>query len=158
MKVNRISGKVKNLYYISSLPDLDRKTIRPQVPVSMMTRNKFEDWKTKRICLYPGVDKALTGMNQNLTGMTLYVYSPQGISMESLIKPSITEVPTAWITDEYWYLSSVQLRLVGSVTVKERIEPGLSYRYGPRQTEGKLYKWSWKENLKPWEKERRLVR
>lgn len=155
MKLKRITGKLGELFYISSISDLDRKLLYPQVPINKFTKNKFEDWKTKRIVFYPTIDKALMGLDQNLTGMTLYVYSPIGISKESLIKPDISMTPKSFLTDEYWYLQSVELRLLGSLVINKRGKER-GFRYGPRQTEGKLYEWDWKENLKPWEKKKLL--
>lgn len=155
MKVNRITGKVKELFYISTSSELDREVISPKVPINFFTKNKISDWKVKRVCFYPSIDQALSSMYpQDLTGMELYVYSPLGIRNESLIKPGITEVPEAWITDEYWYLVPIELRLKGIIKVNGKKGTGMDFRYGPRQTLGKLFKWDWKEKLNPWEKEK----
>lgn len=155
MKIKRIHGK--ELFYISTSPNLDREMIKPQVPINSLTKNKFEDWKTKRVCFYPSIDNALSGMDhQNLSGMTLYVYSPTNIRQEFLEKPGLEKSPKVMITGEYWYKEPVELRYLGSITITGKEDKELIYRYGPRQSKGVLYKWIWEENLKPWEKKGKL--
>lgn len=152
MILNRLFKKSIDLYYISTSPDLDKKVIYPKIPNTLMVNNKIKDWKTKRICLYPSIDKALTSLDQNLSNMILYIYSPIDVRKESLYKPNIVEVPEKSITEEYWYLAPIQLKLLGKIEVKDKILPSMKYRYGKRQLEHDLFKWKWEEVLKPWER------
>ena len=148
-----------DLLFVSSLDDLGGRMISPSVPNTMFTRQGWEDSKTRRILLFPSVDDALMYLGsegKSLSGKTLYVYRPGGFS-DYLFKPSIKDSPTSQITSEYWYLDRVRLSYITSITVGDKVKsPGITYHYGPRSTEGKLYKWKWKENLKPWEKTGKL--
>ena len=150
----------KDLYFVSSLGNLDNTIIYPEVPNNLLTRNGWEDTKTKRIVLYPSVSEALIGLGRegrSLKGAKLYVYSPLAGFQESLIKPGIKDSPIIIETGEYWYLSSIKLKLIAEIEVEKKI-PGeeIIYHYGPRSTIGYLYRWKWKEILKPWEKEGKL--
>lgn len=150
----------KDLYFVSPLGNLDNEMIYPEVPNNLLTRNGWENTKTKRITLYSSVSKALTGLGRegkSLKGAKLYVYSPSSGSQESLIKPGIQDSPIVGGTGEYWYLSSIRLKLIAEIEVEKKI-PGeeIIYHYGPRSTVGYLYRWEWKEILKPWEKEGKL--
>lgn len=156
MIIKRKIVKASDLYFLSSLPSLDKEILHPRIPNNMLVNNKFEDWKTPRICLYPSVDKALTALSQNLSGKTLYVYQPVGIFRDSLVKPDISQVPDSIITDEYWYLRDLRVKFIAEIRVEGLIDNNLIYHYGPRSTIGKLSTWNWKEILKPWEKKGKL--
>lgn len=153
MKVLRKSGKVENLYYASTLLGLDKNMLEPKIPKTFMTTNKIDDWKIKRICFYPKVWQAISGMTGGKleNGLTIYIYSPLNLRNESLIKPGITQVPSSIVTDEYWYLAPIRLKLVGTITI-ESIDKTLDYRYGVRGLKGEIIKYRWKELLKSWEK------
>lgn len=146
MRVVRKSNLVKNLFYISPLDNLENEVLYPKVPVNFLTKNKFEDWQTKRICFYPTIDQCLSALTQqNLKGMKLTVYTPKGIFYENLIKPSITSVPTSQITDEYWYTTPVILKKLMDIKIIGEIDPRMNYSYGPRGTKGELSRWKWEE-------------
>ena len=152
----KLVKKASDLYFVSSLPSLDNEIIHPRIPNNILVNNKFEDWKTPRICLYPSVDKALTALSQELSGKTLYVYQPSGIFQDSLVKPNLSQVPDSNLTDEYWYLRDLRLKFIAEIKVEDVKDNNLIYHYGPRSTIGKLSTWNWKEILKPWEKKGKL--
>ena len=144
-----------DLYFISSIPGLDNEIIHPIVPINFFTRNKIGDYKTPRIRLYPSIDDALTslsGFSTELKNKEFYLYIPRGIFKESLVKPSILQVPDSQITNEYWYLKNLRLSFKAKVRVLGKDGKKFIYHYGPRSTEDMLYRWSWEEVLKPWEK------
>ena len=157
MIINRKSGIAHGLYLVSPLKDLEKEILIPRVPQDFLTRSKFSDWQTKRLVFYPSIDKALVGlsMTRELAGETLYVYQPLGIRSENIIKPGITSSPVVRLTDESWVLTASRLKYVASIKVKSKLD-SLSYRYGTRSTEGKLYTWKWEEILQPWEKKGKL--
>ena len=147
--------KASDLFFISTLSDLDGEFIKPIIPNNFLKKEKVGDFKTARVCLYTSVDQALTAMDQNLVGKELFVYHPRNISQDSLYKPSISEVPYAILLDEFWYLDKVEMKYLTSIKVESRGKE-LVYHYGPRSTKRPLYTWNWKENLKPWEKKGKL--
>lgn len=146
----------EDLLYFSTSDDLDGKTIAPGVPNTMFTRQGYEDPKTKRISLFPKVDDFLMwagAEGKSLTGKTFYVYIPGGFKT-SLFKTTLPQTPIGLATNEYWYLKTLRLRYLTSVTVGKKIKTSspIIYHYGPRSIKGELYRWEWTENLKPWEK------
>lgn len=150
----KTSGIVKNLYFVSTKDELDKKIIHPEIPSDFLTRGKFSDWQTPRIRLYTSVGDALSGnwLGENLKGSELYVYRAKGIRNESLIKPSITSVPYALVLDEWWYLRNLGLDYLGKIKVISEAGKEI-YHYGPRSTKAFVYKWNWEEiGLKSWEK------
>lgn len=150
IKRNRID--FSKLYFISSLDNLNGDIIGPRVPNNFLVSNKIGDYKTKRVCFYPSIDKALISLSsfQELSGKKFYIYRPRNINFDSLYKPNISEVPNCFLTDEYWYLKDVEIRYITSITVKDK-EEELSFRYGPRSTKVTVYRWNWKEDLNYWE-------
>ena len=81
MIIKRKQKKIhpRDLYFVSPLDNLDGEFLYPSIPNNVLTRNKWEDWKTKRISLFPSVSGALmylSSQGTNLKGKTLTVYSP----------------------------------------------------------------------------------
>lgn len=162
MIIKRKQKKIhpRDLYFVSPLDNLDGEFLYPSIPNNVLTRNKWEDWKTKRISLFPSISGALmylSSQGTSLKGKTLTVYSPVSGSMESLMKPGIQDSPVSEGTGEYWYLSGIKLREIAKIEVlsKKKGEK-IIYHYGPRSTTGYLEEWEWREILKPWEKEGKL--
>lgn len=162
MIIKRKQKKIhpRDLYFVSPLDNLDGEFLYPSIPNNVLTRNKWEDWKTKRISLFPSISGALmylSSQGTNLKGKTLTVYSPVSGSMESLMKPGIQDSPVSEGTGEYWYLSGIKLREIAKIEVlsKKKGEK-IIYHYGPRSITGYLEEWEWREILKPWEKEGKL--
>ena len=138
-------------YYVSTLPGLETKIMKPSVPDNFLTREKLIDNKTKRIRLYKTIEDAISGIYLGETfkkGTKLYVYRALGIHKDFLFGPmKIFEVPYALVLDEYWYKESLRFEKVFEIEVEKKGES--TYKYGPRQRLGKIYRWSWKE-VKPW--------
>lgn len=151
-----IKRKQKNLYYISLYPGLEKEIISPAVPNNFLTREKFQDNKTKRIRLYNTIEDALGGLflGQKLENSELYVYSPMNINKESLIEPNdILTAPYYNCINELWYLKTCRLKPLGKIKVLD-LKETKHYLYGPRQTKGNVYIWNWEEILKPWERKK----
>lgn len=147
--------RANELYFVSTLSDLDGEFIKPIIPNNFLKREKVGDYKTARVCFYTSIDQALIAMDQNLTGKELYIYQPRNIDLDSLYKPSIDEAPYTILLDEYWYLDKVEVKYLTSIKVENK-KKELVYHYGPRSAKRTLYSWNWKENLKPWEKKGKL--
>lgn len=149
----------RDLYFVSPLDNLDGETIYPKIPNTILTRNKWEDWKTRRISLFPTIQGALMNLSSSgtsLKGKILTVYYPSGGSLISLMKPGIQDSPTSEGTGEYWYLDGIRLKEITKIEVLEKNGEKKIFHYGPRSTVGYLEGWRWKEILKPWEKEGKL--
>lgn len=137
----------KRLYFASLNPDLEKEILLPKVPDNFLTRGKHGDWQVKRICLYENIDDALSGLlGQELKDSLVYIYEPVACRYESLLKPSITSIPYSLVLPEWWMCTSIRVRLSKVVQVTGK-KPDLKYHYGPRQTEGKIRRWSWKEKV-----------
>ena len=132
--------KSKGIYCISENPNL--KTLNPRVPDNYMTKNGYEDSKTKRVCFAPTIDQCLMGLSQNLEGKEFYVYIPDG--KYDLYYPTTKEVPDSEITNEIWIKEPVNVKLVSKIKViKDKGLDGKKYKYGNHEAE--LYEWDWKE-------------
>ena len=153
MIIKRQSGLVKGLLFISNQDDLDLEITHPSIPVNFLVTGKYMDWQTKRTRLYENVSDALSALwlGQKIKGSELYVYEAQGIRSESLIKPSITSAPYTLVIPEWWYLANVRFKKLGKIKVEKEIGKDW-FTYGPRATKSPIYRWSWSEILKSWEK------
>ena len=134
-------------YYVSTNPDLEKSIIKPTVPDNFLVRGKFIDWKTKRIRLYRTIEDAISGLylgERFKDGTKVYVYRAVGINKDYLHGPQdITKVPYALILSEFWYTSSLRLERLGEIKIEKKGEE--KFKYGPRQTVGKIYRWRWYE-------------
>lgn len=156
LKIKRTTGRVLNLYYISSSSlDLSNEIIEPSIPNNFLTITEKIGNKVKRIRLYSNVSDALSSiyLGQNIEGSELSVWRAKGVRNESLIIPSLTECPYLLVLDdtEYWYLSSLRFEFVSKISI-DRLEKKLTYNYGQKSLKAPLYKWEWSEILKKWEK------
>lgn len=134
-------------FYVSTLPDLDKKIIRPGIPDNFLVRGKFVDNKIRRIRLYKTIEEAISGLylGENFRkGTKMYVYRALGINKDYLLGPmDIVKVPYAMLIKEFWYTSSLRLEKIGEVKLEKKGEE--IFKYGPRQTQAKLYRWGWYE-------------
>ena len=134
-------------FYVSTLPDLDKKIIRPGIPDNFLVRGKFVDNKIRRIRLYKTIEEAISGLylGENFRkGTKMYVYRALGINKDYLLGPmDIIKVPYAMLIKEFWYTSSLRLEKIGEVKLEKKGEE--IFKYGPRQTQAKLYRWGWYE-------------
>ena len=142
-KVNEfyIEESSNNKVYHLSQTNLDGKTIRPTVPSNYMTKNGYEDDKTKRVCFATSIDGCLRGLSLNCEGMKLFVHVPDG--NYNIYKPSNKEVPDASITGEVWIKKAVKMKCIGQIyVIGDKGEDGIPYKYGDKTAE--LYDWEWK--------------
>lgn len=130
-----------NKVYHLSQTNLDGKIIRPTVPSNYMTKNGYEDGKTKRVCFATSIDGCLRGLSLNCEGMKLFVHVPDG--NYNIYKPSNKEVPDASITGEVWIKKAVKMKCIGQIyVIGDKGEDGIPYKYGDKTAE--LYDWEWK--------------
>ena len=130
----------RRLYHVSQ-SNLDGKTIQPSVPNNFMTKNGYEDGKTKRVCFSSSIDGCLRALSQKCPGMKLFVHVPDG--EYDTYKPSVKEVPDVKITKEVWIKEPVKLKCIGQISViGDRGEKGMPYKYGDKTAE--LYDWDWR--------------
>ena len=130
-----------NKVYHLSQTNLDGKTIQPTVPSNYMTKNGYEDGKTKRVCFATSIDGCLRGLSQKCEGMKLFVHIPDG--NYNIYKPSNKEVPDASITGEVWIKKAVKMKCIGQIyVIGDKGEDGIPYKYGDKTAE--LYDWEWK--------------
>lgn len=130
-----------NKVYHLSQTNLDGKTIQPTVPSNYMTKNGYEDGKTKRVCFATSIDGCLRGLSQKCEGMKLFVHIPDG--NYNIYKPSNKKVPDASITGEVWIKKAVKMKCIGQIyVIGDKGEDGIPYKYGDKTAE--LYDWEWK--------------
>lgn len=133
------SSNIK-VYHLSQT-NLDGKTIQPTVPSNYMTKNGYEDGKTKRVCFATSIDGCLRGLSLKCEGMKLFVHVPDG--NYNIYKPSNKEVPDANITGEVWIKKAVKMKCIGQIyVIGDKGEDGIPYKYGDKTAE--LYDWEWK--------------
>ena len=127
-------------YFFLSEKNMNGETLQPRIPENFLTKNGYEDNKTKRVCFSTSIDGALKALSQNLKGKTFYVHTPStNISVKT---PSISEVPDSKITNEVWCLDPVKLSMIGKIhVIKDDGNPGYRYKYGNKTAE--LYGWDW---------------
>ena len=136
-----IEESSNNKVYHLSQTNLDGKTIQPTVPSNYMTKNGYEDGKTKRVCFATSIDGCLRGLSLKCEGMKLFVHVPDG--NYNIYKPSNKEVPDASITGEVWIKKAVKMKCIGQIyVIGDKGEDGIPYKYGDKTAE--LYDWEWK--------------
>lgn len=143
MIINRISGRVKDLYIVSRKDDLDKELIYPD-----------KSTKIPKISLFDSISDALsiTFLGLKLSGK-FYIYRALGIRNENLLAPDITMAPYLLCLDkrEWWYTLPLYVEKVYEIEVRG-IKEERQYRQGERQRISKVYVWNWRRNLKSWEK------
>ena len=133
------------LYHISNRKGITN--INPSIPNNFMTKNGYEENKTKRVCFAPSVDQCLMGLSRNCEGEEFYVYAPDGDY--KIYTPSVKEVPDVKITGEIWINEPVNVKCVGKIKVLDTNKsPGKSYSYGNNQTaELYAFDYKWVKNI-----------
>lgn len=127
-------------YYHLSLSNLDKKTLQPSIPDNFLTKNEYEENKTKRVCFSNSIDGCLRGLSQNLKDKEFYVHIIDDNS--SIYKPTIEEVPDCKVTGEVWVKTPVKVKCIGKIhVIADRGEDGIPYKYGNKTAE--LYDWNW---------------
>ena len=148
------TGLLENLIFVSPLPKLERELLDPIIPRNFLTSKKYIDHQLPRFQLYTNVDDAISGKYLGETPEPiLYVYRATRLRNESLIQPTLTDCPYGLLIEEYWSLVNVKPEFLGKIEVEtEKPINRETFKYGPRQLESPLLRWSWKEILKKWEK------
>lgn len=145
IKVDPNSGKVGNLYFVSTESGLENKLLEPYIPNNFLTRGKFVNWQVPRFRLYTTIDDALSGvyLGANLgVGSVYHVYKATGLRNENLFLPSITDAPYNMLISEWWYTALVSCEYIGDVKVSG-IKEKCNFRYGPRNSIAELIKWNY---------------
>lgn len=129
-----------HLYHISNRQNI--KTINPSIPNNFMTKNNYEENKTKRVCFAPSIEQCLMGLSRNCEGEEFYVYIP--IKDYKTYSPNIKDVPDSGITEEIWIKEPVDVICIGKIKVLDTNKtPGKLYTYGNGQT-AELYAFDYK--------------
>ena len=129
-----------HLYHISNRQNI--KTINPSIPNNFMTKNNYEENKTKRVCFAPSIEQCLMGLSRNCEGEEFYVYTP--IKDYKTYSPNIKDVPDSGITGEIWIKEPVDVICIGKIKVLDTNKtPGKLYTYGNGQT-AELYAFDYK--------------
>ena len=129
-----------HLYHISNRQNI--KTINPSIPNNFMTKNNYEENKTKRVCFAPSIEQCLMGLSRNCEGEEFYVYTP--IKDYKTYSPNIKDVPDSGITGEIWIKEPVDVICLGKIKVLDTNKsPGKLYTYGNGKT-AELYAFDYK--------------
>ncbi len=108
-----------------------------------MTKNKFEDYTTPRVCFSTTIDGCLSALSMNLDNKILYVYTLDNCSKHNIYVPSIEEVPDCEITNEVWCLEPCTVSYYGTIKITGSYNKGYEYTYGNGKI-AELYKWKYK--------------
>lgn len=136
-----------SFYFFLSKNNMNDKVLIPRIPDNYMTRNGYEDNKTKRICFAPSVDQCLMALSMKLPNEEMFVHIiDPNIDKKELEKityyPTQKQVPDVKITGEIWILKPIKVSCIGKIKViGDAGEPGIPYTYGNHTAE--LYKWNW---------------
>ena len=148
IKEKLLEGDDSKTYRINeSQVVLEITNINPSIPNNFMTKNGYEENKTKRVCFAPSVGQCLMGLSRNCEGEEFYVYAPDGDY--KTYTPSIKEVPDVKITGEIWIKESVNVKCIGKIRVLDTNKSsGKSYSYGNNQTaELYAFDYKWVKNI-----------
>ena len=114
------------LYHVSRNPNLT--TLIPMRPRHFLTVHGLENGRRKRISFGRSVKGCLRALDGGgKPGEDLYVYSPISINPKYLYRPTRKEVPDSRITNEYWYLRPVNVKLVAVVHRGKIVNPKVFY-------------------------------
>ena len=137
------SGKNDKKLYTISENNLDGKTLTPRIPENFLTKNGYEDNKTKRVCFSTSISKCLTALSQNCTNKEFFVHVPDPSKEYDIYKPTKDEVPDVIITDEHWILNPVNLICIGKIICTgDDGKDGKKYTYGDGKF-AELYGWKY---------------
>lgn len=131
-----------DLFFISD-KYMDGAILNPRIPDNYFTQNGYEDITTPRVCFCSKVNNCLTALGQNVSGKEFYVYSPSTREGLEVWQPNEHSVPDFKVTNEYWILKPVQLKLVGRIRCTGSVGDGQRFTYGGdfAQTYDWNYKW-----------------
>ena len=132
---------IKKLYCVSQVK-LDDIILEPRVPNNFMTKNKFEDYITRRVCFSKTIDGCLSALSMNLDNKKLYVYILDNISKHDIYEPSIEEVPDCKITHEVWCLDPCTVIYYKTILVTGSYDKEYKYIYGNGKI-ASLYRWKY---------------
>lgn len=142
-----------HLYHISNRQNI--KTINPSIPNNFMTKNNYEENKTKRVCFAPSIEQCLMGLSRNCEGEEFYVYIP--VKHYKTYSPNIKDLPDSGITGEIWIKEPVDVICLGKIKVLDTNKsPGKLYTYGNGKTaELYAFDYKWIERYKQKESQER---
>ena len=117
LKIKEAKGNTSDpVFYHVSLND-DLQTLVPRIPSSSMFG---ENISIPRVCVSPDIEKCIQAIpaSRISAGTIIYVYKPKMINGTRYYKPSKREVPDRNLTDEYWILDDVVVKLDHAIIVK----------------------------------------
>lgn len=120
------------------------KLIR-NIPKNYLTKNNFEENKTKRICFSTQIKYCLRAFSMNLQDKILCVYCVD-LKENEIYKPKIYEVPDVELTHEIWYTKKdLKAEYLYSIKITKPIiddKNKLIYKYDNNK-EARLYDWEY---------------
>lgn len=159
MKIKELSNL--KMYHLSNKNNLEKLT--PKIPYKLKIRkNAFEDTTIKRISFAPSIEGCILGLQLSDKDFTddkliLYVYTPYAFDNNDIISNNTIVnnklVFDAKVTKESWIISPVNVKIIGSITVFNKVQQKIEYqpiRVGDKKflkPNGKLdtylYKYVW---------------
>lgn len=129
------------LFHLSPY-NLDGILVTPWIPNNFMTRNGFEDNKTKRIPVSLSIRGAIRALPLKRPGMHLWVNCTDVVP-ENVYCPTEDEVPDVGITEERWILTPSRFDAREEIILTgDSGFDGLQYHYGDGMI-AELYGWDW---------------
>ncbi len=108
------------LYHVSDNPHI--KTLSPRIPKSEDINKGLENGTIKRVCFAPSIEQCLQAICAE-KGKEYIVYVPKRNLMYSQIyKCNTQDAPGAYITDEYWCLTPIEVEPLYKVKVGNTVE------------------------------------
>lgn len=122
--------------------NLEGIMVTPWIPDNYMTRNGFEDNKTKRIPVSESIRGAIRALPLKKPGMRLWV-NVVDVPDNEIYYPTEEQVPDSCITYERWLLKPVRFEAQMQIILTgDSGYDGLSYNYGDGLS-ACLYDWDW---------------
>lgn len=124
------------MYHLSKNDGITYLSAR--VPKKLLTRNNaFEDTTIPRVSFAPTIKKCILGLQPALTEflngeLVYFIYSPYNydesliVNNDEIISKKL--VYDAEITNECWYTGDVNVKLIGSITVYDKITKVIEYK------------------------------
>ena len=101
-------------YYFISKQNHDGKTLEPLIPKNRM---RDEDNKIKRICVSSSIAGCLTAIHILKEGNYVYIHSCES---DSVIQPTIKQVPDVQLTGELWIIEPVKMTLISKIKITKK--------------------------------------
>lgn len=133
-----------SIYHLSKT-NLEKNVLHPRIPENYMTKNKYEDNITPRICFCPSIRQSIMALCRNCSGETLFVHIP--MDSYPLYYPTKDEVPDVKITNEIWIKEDVRLKCIGIIYIDGPSDNKYKIDYCDKETYSYEFHWHWIEKF-----------